>query len=54
MLIFSVDIINTSSVWDATVVSPMEKVYEMSVDGEHDKIDDDHDAEDEEENSMEA
>lgn len=40
--------------WDAVVVSPMEKVYEKPVDGEHDKIDDDGEGDEEEEAHMEG
>ncbi|CAL8107240.1 unnamed protein product [Orchesella dallaii] len=48
------DIIGSSSVWDAVVVSPLDKVYEKPVDGEQDKIDDDQDAEEDDESTMEA
>lgn len=48
------DIIGSSSVWDAVVVSPLEKVYEKPADGEQEKIDDEHDGEEEDENTMES
>jgi len=47
------DIINSSSVWDAVVVSPVEKVYEKPAEGEH-KIEDDQEGDEDDENPMEA
>jgi hypothetical protein len=48
------DVIGSSSVWDAVVVSPMDKVYEKPVDGDQEKIDDDHEGDEDDENTMES